>query len=89
MKRAIGIIAATAFAVSAITAPAMAGNGYGKVIKAECGLSYGQLVSAAQRSGHATGRVGGARRFVTSGLLQAHIDAVPSPCPNSPNYVAD
>jgi hypothetical protein len=87
-KKVISIIAATAFALGALSAPTTAGNAYGRIIKAECGLSYGQLVSAARRSGHVTGRVGGAKRFVKNGLLQAHIDADPSVCPNSPNYEA-
>lgn len=82
MKRVLGAAFAVAFAVSAISAPAMAGNGYGKQIKDECGLSYGQLVSIARKSGHVTGPVRGAKYFVKSGLLAAHIAA--GACPNSP-----
>ena len=77
MKRAIGISLAVAFAISAVSAPAMAGNGYGKQIQDECGLSYGQLVSAGKKSGHVTGPVGGAKNFVDSGLLAAHLPVCP------------
>ena len=60
MKRTLGIALAAALAISAISAPAMAGNGkaYGKNIKETTGLSYGQLknaVWAGEAVGHPTG----------------------------------
>ena len=78
MKRALGISLAVAFAISAVSAPAMAGNGYGKQIKDECGLSYGQLVSSAKKSGHVSGPVRGAKYFVEEGLLTAHLPLCPT-----------
>ena len=78
MKKTLGLAFAVAFAISAISAPTMAGNGnaYGKQIKEQCGVSYGQLVKAAKKSGHVTGPVRGAKYFVKSGLLDAHCPVV-------------
>jgi hypothetical protein len=59
-----------AFAISAISAPVVAGNGnaYGKVIQDRCGASYGELVSvgkAAARAGlHPGFTPSGAKGFV-------------------------
>jgi hypothetical protein len=54
MKRALGLSLAVAFAISAISAPALAGekgNAYGHVIKSECGKAYGQLWKEAKAAG--------------------------------------
>ena len=54
MKKTLGIAAATALAIGALAAPAMAGQpahgemAFGAGIKYHCGASYGQLVSAAR-----------------------------------------
>ena len=66
--------------VATVAARASAGNGYGEQIKDECGLSYGQLVSSAKKSGHVSGPVRGAKYFVEEGLLAAHLPV----CPNQP-----
>lgn len=81
MRRTLAIAFAVAFALSSIAAPTMAGNknAYGKQIKDQCGVSYGQLVKAAKQSGHVSGPVRGAKYFVVSGLLAAHCPAVTEP----------
>ena len=64
MKKTLGITLAVAFAISAVSAPAMAGNGYGKQIKDQCGdLSFGQLRKA---SPHAVTPSKGAKYFATT-----------------------
>jgi hypothetical protein len=80
VKKTLAIAFAVAFAISSIAAPTMAGNknAYGKQIKDQCGVSYGQLVKAAKQSGHVTGPVRGAKYFVVSGLLDAHCPVVSS-----------
>jgi hypothetical protein len=79
VKKTLAIAFAVAFAISSIAAPTMAGNknAYGKQIKDRCGVSYGQYVKAAKKSGHVTGPVRGAKYFVVSGLLDAHCPVVP------------
>jgi hypothetical protein len=95
MKRTLGIALAAAFAISAVSAPALAGppehgeKAFGAGITYHCGATYGELVSAAIRSGHIDGPVGGARAFATEPvaalggltLLEAHIaeGACPDP----------
>ena len=63
MKRTLGITLAVAFAISAVSAPAMAGNGYGKQIKDQCGASFGQL---RQASPHGVTPSKGAKYFATT-----------------------
>ena len=78
MKRTLGIALAAAFAISAVSAPALAGppghgeKAFGAGIKYHCGASYGQLVSAARKSGHISGPVSGARAFATGPLFAPH-----------------
>jgi hypothetical protein len=81
MKKTLAIAFAVAFALSSIAAPTMAGNrnAYGKLIKDQCGVSYGQLVKEAKKSGHVIGPVRGAKYFVTSGLLDAHCSVETQP----------
>ena len=81
MRRTLAIAFAVAFALSSIAAPTMAGNknAYGKQIKDQCGVSYGQLVKAAKQSGHVSGPVRGAKYFVVSGLIDEHCPVVTEP----------
>jgi len=65
MKKTFGIIAASAFAIAAISAPVAAGAGdapaYGKNIKACFGGTYGQVKNEAWAIGHATPPAAGAK----------------------------
>ena len=82
MKRTLGITLAVAFAIGAISAPALAGppghgeKAFGAGIIYHCGASYGQLVSAgkaAARAGeHPDFTPSGARAFATGPLFAAH-----------------
>ena len=71
MKRTLGIALAAAFAISAISAPALAGppahgeSKYGLGVKAHCGAPFGQLVKASKEvPGHRPVK-GGAKGFIT------------------------
>jgi hypothetical protein len=78
MRKTLGIAAATALAIGALAAPAAAaqpGHGemaFGAGIKYHCGVSYGQLVSAARQSDHISGGVSGAKGFATGPYFLAH-----------------
>jgi hypothetical protein len=74
MKRILILGLLVALLVVAMAVPAFAaGKGYGKQINDSClGASYGQLVSAAQQSGHIDS-ANGAKYFVESGALTAHL----------------
>ena len=68
MKKTLGIALAAALAISAVSAPAMAGNGYGKEIKDRCDASFGQLRKA---SPHPVTPSKGAKYFATT-VLDVH-----------------
>ena len=72
IKRAFAVAGATALILGSSVGAASAAGGYGKQINDGCGMSYGQLVSAARASDHITGSVGGAKNFVESGIAAAH-----------------
>jgi hypothetical protein len=81
MRKAIAGLAISGVMVMTMAAGASAGNAYGRLIKQQCGMSYGQLVSAV-RSGrveHAPITVRGAKYFVTSGQLDIHCPVVTQP----------
>jgi hypothetical protein len=67
-------IAATAVAASLLAFPAVAGSAPGHDIKAACGASFGQLVSAGKSSGTAAhaNYAGGANAFSDPAILTAH-----------------
>ena len=74
MRKKVAVLAAAIAMALATAAPAYAAGhaAYGKQINDSClGATYGQLVSAAIRSGHVDG-ASGAKAFVESGLLAAH-----------------
>jgi hypothetical protein len=78
MKRAMGISLAVAFAIGAVSAPAIGasenanGGGAGLVIQQACGASFGGLVGPAKKAGDSThsNYKGGAKALVP--LAAAH-----------------
>lgn len=74
MKKTLAVALSAAFAIAAISAPALAGppehgeKAFGAGIKFHCGASYGQLVAAAKDAGHVSGAVSGAKAFATEPL---------------------
>ena len=65
---------ATAVAATLLVLPAAAGAAPGQDIKAACGASFGQLVSAGKSSGAAAhaNYAGGANAFSDPAILAAH-----------------
>ena len=83
MKKALAIALTAAFVLSASSAPALAGNGkaYGKVIKEQCGMSYGQLWKQVKKDpGHA-GVKPSAKKFVTQLVPGTEITLLDFHCP--------
>jgi hypothetical protein len=76
VKRVIIVVLVVALVVLMIAPVAFAGGhskAYGKNIKAECGASYGQLVSATRTgAAHPIGAPSGAKGFYTGPLFGAH-----------------
>jgi hypothetical protein len=78
VKRMLGFSMALTLALGAVAAPVAAngGNAWGKQIKEQCGVSYGQLVSAgkaAARAGlHPDFTPSGAKGFVTGPVFTVH-----------------
>ena len=67
-------IVATACSAALLLLPTAAGAAPGHDIKAACGLSFGQLISAAKSSGSAahSNYAGGANAFSDPAILAAH-----------------
>jgi uncharacterized membrane protein len=67
-------IAAAVCTAALLALPAAAGAAPGQDIKAACGLSFGQLISAAKSSGTAvhSNYAGGAHAFSNPAILAAH-----------------
>ena len=67
-------IAAAVCTAALLSLPAAAGAAPGQDIKASCGVSFGQLISAAKSSGTAahSNYAGGANAFSDPAILAAH-----------------
>jgi hypothetical protein len=67
-------LAAVVFSAAILALPAAAGAAPGQDIKAACGSSFGQLISAAKSSGTAahSNYAGGTKAFSNPAILAAH-----------------
>ena len=77
MKRTLILVLVVALMVVGLAVPAMAGNGYGKVVQDACGYTYGGAVSAGKQAAndgaHPDFTPSGATGVVEAFLYQASI----------------